>query len=241
MMQESKLHAVLDRQQQRWEQLSDDMKRLPEDPMLLITRIFQGGDLFLAERLMAEGEHVLLEAQSYWMSLLLPVLTDYFGTTEITIGFDENVILGPIIFYRKEEAIAFCSPYRRAFQEVGVPGQQEFANERNEIYQLIEEKEAEIEKWNSYEENPVLMGEDDTWLFAKTSFNPKKYKKLARKNAIDIQQDIQNLRQRVSSIELQWQIAKDDYLETSYYLERIKKRVEKWGGFQFYAPIIEEE
>ena len=241
LIQESKLHAILDRQQRKWERLSIYLKHLPKEPMVLITEIFKGGDLFLAERLNQEGEHVLLDAQSYWMSHLLPALSEYFGTEEITIGYDETVPLAPLMFFRSEQVIAICSPYWRTFEEVGVPGQQEMLDERNRILLLIEEKEAEILKWAEYEENPVLMGEDDTWLFAKATINPKKYKKLARQTAIEVQQDVQNLRQQVTSIELKLQVGNDNYLETSYYLDRIKKRVEKWGDFQFFAPTIEGE
>ena len=209
--------------------------------MLVITDIFHGGDLFFAERLKQEGEHVLLDTQRYWMSHLLPALTEYFGLEDVSIHYDEHIPLSPIWFSVKEQNIAVFSPYWRTFEEAGVPGEAELYEERNQLLQLIEFKEGELEKWATIEENPTLLGEDDNWMFAKAAFNPKKYKQMAKTSAIQVQQEIQSLQHQVGSIDLKIEIANANYLETSYYLDRIKARIERWGDFSFFAPEKEGE
>lgn len=241
LIQERTLHSILNRNQRKWELISSYVKKLPEEPMLLITEIFKGGDLFLAERLMQEGEDILLEAQSYWMSLLLPVLSKTFETPEISIQYDESIPLAPILFVENERVIALCCPYRRVFQSVGIPGFEELVQERANLYFQLEEKEKEFEQNCLIEENPVLLGENDQWLFTKVTLNPKKYKKMAHEKGIVLQQELQSIKQQIDSVDLKIEMAKNNYLETSHYLDRIKTRVAKWGGFQFIEPEEEGE
>lgn len=217
------------------------VKHLPKEPMVLITEIFKGGDLFFAERLKQEGEQVLLEAQSYWMSLLLPSLSSYFGIEEITISYDEEVPLSPVFFSYNESIIASFSPYWRTFEEYGIPQEAELLEQRRSLVKQLEEKEKEVEYWVTCEENPALMGEDDTWLFAKASLNPKKYKKKAREMAIQKQNECQQLHQMINSVDFKVEKAGTEYLQTSYYLDRIKSRVARWDDFVFYEPVKEEE
>ena len=241
MIEEAKLHGILDRQERKWELIKGYVKHLPNEPMVLITEIFKGGDLFLAERLKQEGDQVLLDAQSYWMGHLLPALSGYFGVEEVTIAYDETVPLSPIFFFYKEAVIASFSPYWRTFEEYGVPGEGELLAQRKNLEKQLKEKEDEVEYWITCEENPAILGEDDTWTFAKASLNPKKYKKLARDTAIQKQNECQQIQQMINSVDFQLEKAESDYLQTSYYLDRIKTRVARWDDIVFYAPEKEEE
>lgn len=240
-MQDMKLTSILEKQKKKLAMITDRMENLPANPMALISDVFAGGDLFLAERLKQEGEHVLLESQAYWMSHLLPVLSEYFGMEEVTIQYDQSIPLAPLWFIVNEQPVALCSIYWRTFQELGIPGEAELYEERKQVIQAMEEKEAELERWAQVEENPALLGEDDTWAFAKASFNPKKYKKLAKEEAMKVYQEIQALNHRLISIDLKIERINSDFLETSYLLDRIKTRVAKWGDFTFYEPEKEGE
>lgn len=241
MIEESKLYGILERQERKWELITGYVKHLPKEPLLLITEIFRGGDLFLAERLKQEGDQVLLDAQSFWMAHLLPALSDYFGVEEVTIGYDETVPLSPILFVYKEVVIASFSPYWRTFEEYGVPGEADLLEQKRILVQQLKEKENEVEYWITCEENPALLGEDDTWMFAKASLNPKKYKKMSRDTAIQKQNECQQIQQQIRSVDFQLERAEAEYLQTSYYLDRIKSRVARWDDIAFYVPEKEKE
>lgn len=241
LIEEIKLHGILDKQTRNWEWMCHHIKNIPTNPMVIITDVFKGGDLFVAERLLHEGEHVLLEAQEYWMSHLLPVLSEYFGLPDVSIQYDKDVALSPIYFIYNEKVIGTCSPYLRTFHESGVPGKSELVVERNALTYEIDELEKEMNQWTEYANNPTLMGEDNTWLFAKASLNPKKYKKLANEQVEEKRGEIEQLLQRVQLIDIQIEQAEKEFLESSYYLERIQSRVAKWGDFTFYAPELEGE
>lgn len=241
MIEETKLNNILDRQERKWELIKGYVKHLPKEPLVLITEIFKGGDLFLAERLKQEGDQVLLDAQSYWMGHLLPALSGYFGIEEVTIAYDEEVALSPIFFIYKENVIASLSPYWRTFEEYGIPGEAELLSQRKSLIKQLEEKEQEVEYWITCEENPALLGEESTWTFAKASLNPKKYKKIAHDTAIQKQNECLQIQQAINSIDFQMEKAESEHLQTSYYLDRIKSRVARWDDFVFYEPEKEEE
>lgn len=241
MIDETIFHGFLSRQERKWQMITGYVKHIPKEPLIVITKIFKGGDLFLAERLKQEGEHVLLDAQAYWMGHLLPALTEYFGIEEVTIAYDETIPLSPIFFLYKENVVARLSPYWRTFEEFGVPGHQALAEERKNLMAQLAEKEQELAHWMACEENPALLGEDDTWLFAKASLNPKKYKKLARDTAIQKQNECLQIQQAINSVDFKQERAEQEHLQTAYYVERIKSRVERWGDFAFYTPTMEEE
>lgn len=241
MLDQREMKVLLNNQQAKWERISRAMERVPQEPMLLITDVFRDGDLFLAERLMQEGESVLLEAQAYWMTYLIPALTNYFGAKEVTIRYDATVPLAPVEFWMNEQLVARLSPYHRQFEEVGMPGYKAIQQDLKEIDELLQREEAEIQRWVTLEENPKLYGEDDLWLFARASLQPAKFKKHAQEQIMQHQQTMANLQQRQQSLYLQLDMMKRDYLEVSYHVERIKQRVERWGLFKFYAPNNEGE
>lgn len=184
---------------------------------------------------------MLLEAQEYWMAHLIPALSEYFGIEEVSIQYNNEVALSPIYFVLNEQVIGICSPYLRTFEETGVPGKAELIHEKKQMETIIEESEGELEIWRQYHQNPTLMGEDDTWLFAKVAINPKKYKKLAMETIEKIEENLEEHYRSLREIEIQIERAEREYLETSYYLERIQNRVAKWGDFTFYTPEIEGE
>lgn len=184
---------------------------------------------------------MLLEAQEYWMAHLIPALSEYFGIEEVSIQYNNEIALSPIYFVLNEQVIGICSPYLRTFEETGVPGKAELIHEKKQMETIIEESEGELEIWRQYHQNPTLMGEDDTWLFAKVAINPKKYKKLAMETIEKIEENLEEHYRSLREIEIQIERAEREYLETSYYLERIQNRVAKWGDFTFYTPEIEGE
>lgn len=240
MIDESSLRAALRRQDNKWQSICSHIEKLPENPMALITEVFYGGDLFLAERLKQEGDNMLLEAQQYWMQYLLPALEIYFAQDEMELKYDASLEMSPIYIFHEEHAVACFSPYWRFFEEYGIPGKEELMNKRTRLVQKAISYEEELEAMYAVSENPSLLAEENTWDYAKALFNPKKHRKKIGEEADELREKLQRIEVKVRRIENQMEQMEKDFLQTSYYLDKIKSRVSKWGDFTFHTPEEEE-
>lgn len=236
MIQETKLVSIMKKHQLKWEQICYDMEHLEDNPLVLITSIFKGGDLYLAERLQKEGEEVLLSAQQYWLQYLIPALTDYFAMEDVVLLYDESVVLSPIYIQKGEQIVAHFSPYGRFFQTYEVPGMTQYLEERNRLATEADGLEKELEHLYSIAENPALIGEEETWRYAKALMNPKKHKKQIMEQCEAIESRLSEIQTSIRSMDGKMEYAEREYLEVSYCVDRIKRKVEKWGDFTFYEP-----
>lgn len=236
MIQETKLNSIMKKHQMKWEQICYDMEHLEDNPLVLITSIFKGGDLFLAERLQREGEDVLLAAQEHWLQHLLPALTDYFAMDDIVLLYDEQMPLSPIYIQKDEQIVAHFSPYGRFFQTYEVPGMTQYVEERKQLTQEADGLIKELEHLQNIAENPALIGEEETWRYAKALMNPKKHKKQIMEQSEELEIRLNDIQTKVRNMDNRMEVAQRDYLEISYCIDRIKRKVDKWGDFTFYEP-----
>lgn len=236
MLQESRLQFLLTKQQRKWEEICYHMEHLEKDPMVLITEIFRGGDLFLAERLKQEGEDVLLEAHEYWMQYVLPAIHEYFAMDDIQLFYNPEVALSPIYIQRGEQTVAHFSPYWRFFETYEVPGRTHYIEGKNRLVHELEELEKELEELYNIAEKPELMGEEDTWSYAKAMFNPKKHKKKMLELCEEREKRVEQIKRELQTLENKMEFAEREYVETSYCVDRIKRKVERWGDFTFIEP-----
>lgn len=232
--------AILNRHAQKWEDISLQIEQFEDSPMLLITEVFKDGDLFLAERLKREGDHVLFQAQDYWMSHLLPVLYSYFDEPEIRLLYDVEQELSPIYIQYQNEVVAQFSIYWRQFETFGIPGMSSILNEKKELIAEQQRLEIMLEEYENVSMNPDLLAEEDTWGYAKAVLRPKKHKAMMLEAIRTTNEELFEIQNRVRSLENQELFAEQSYVEISYCLDKIKRKVSRWGDFTF-LEIQEEE
>lgn len=232
--------AILNRHAQKWEDISLQIEQFEDSPMLLITEVFKDGDLFLAERLKREGDHVLFQAQDYWMSHLLPVLYSYFDEPEIRLLYDVEQELSPIYIQYQNEVVAQFSIYWRQFETFGIPGMSSILNEKKELIAEQQRLETMLEEYENVSMNPDLLAEEDTWGYAKAVLRPKKHKAMMLEAIRTTNEELFEIQNRVRSLENQELFAEQSYVEISYCLDKIKRKVSRWGDFTF-LEIQEEE
>lgn len=241
MMQPERLKQFMLNQHRKWEHICHCMERLEEEPMLLVTDIFKGGDLYLAERLKQQGEEVLTATHEYWMQYLLPALSDYFSMDEVTLLYEEGVPLSPIYIQIDGQIAAQFSPYWRVFETYGVPGKEELLEKRRQRLTELEKLQNEIQDLYTLAENPAVMAEDDTWGYAKAIVNPNKHKKKMQELIDELEPQIDEIEIEIRQLNNQLAYAEQSYLEIDYCLDRVKRKVERWGDFTFIEPQEEED
>jgi len=232
--------AILQRQSRKWEKICHQVEQFEENPLSLISEIFKGGDLFLAERLKQEGENVLFRAQSYWMSYLLPSLIDYFDEPDVTIFYDENEELSLIYIQYQSEIVARFSPYWHQFETFGVPGKEELLAERQRLISEWKRLEESMDNLEEIAKNPDILAEEDTWGYARAVLRPKKHKAKLSKAVQEASNELFEIQKQVDSIDNQLLFAEQSYVEVSYCLDKIKRKVSRLGDFTF-VELQEEE
>ena len=240
MVLTKQLQDVLTRQKQKWEEICEDLKRFEEDPLILITKVFKGGDLFLAERLKQEGEQKLIDAHDYWIQHLLPSLNEYFSEDGVELKVEEGLALSHIYIEYEGELVAHFSPYWRTFVSYGVPGKESLMTERHKIEEELKILEEEREAKYLLYENPSILAEDDIVGYTKAILRPKKFKEDMRVSIEEVHERIGVAQRKLVSITNELEYKEMQYRIVDDCLEKIKRKVSRWNDFVFIDASKEE-
>ena len=240
MVLTKQIQDVLTKQKQKWEEICEDLKQFEEDPLILITNVFKGGDMFLAERLTQEGVQKLMDAHEYWIQYLLPSLQEYFSVDGVNLKVEEGIALSNIYIEYEGELVAHFSPYWRTFVTYGIPGKESLLSERHKIEEELKHLEEEREAQYLLYENPSILAEEDIVGFTKAILRPKKFKEDMRVLIEETHERIGVAQRKLVSITNELEYKELQYRIVDDCLEKIKRKVSRWNDFIFIDASKEE-
>jgi len=203
------------------ERYIDLVSELEKDPFILFQEIIPNRATLILELLEEKDPENIKNFEKWIYPFVIKKLEETFDNSEYTFSFNPNQFPSPIYISRENKNVASIYPYDRKLHYDFVLDLIQLVEKRMGMNMELVRKEEYLKLIELTEANPVLKAKGNPLKVSQILIRKKRTMKEIKSDALEIIDDISNLRRSINSLDIEIENRQNEILQEKIYLDRL--------------------